>query len=156
MKPFSQRSKIASMISSKRRKEAALAKIRREEVERQVEAKLRLKTQEIQLQSMKGQLELDVVVEESRQKLAEATIEEAGYQEHASEISGLQVEIGNRRSGEPNGGRQDKKLGEHSIPTSRNSAARGAGPKCQHETCFWVLVFFNYWTAFQQESDDDS
>ena len=71
MKPFSQRSKIASMISSKRRKEAALAKMRREEVERQAEAKLRLKTQQIQLQSIKGQLELDVVVEESRQKLAE-------------------------------------------------------------------------------------
>ena len=62
------------MISSERRREAALAKIRREEVERQVEAKLRLKKQEIQIQSMKGQLDLDVVVEESRQKLAGATI----------------------------------------------------------------------------------
>ena len=58
------------------RKEAALAKIRREEVERQAEAKLRLKKQEIQIQWMKGQLELDVVLEESRQKLAEATIED--------------------------------------------------------------------------------
>ena len=38
---------------------------------------------------MKGQLELDVVVEESRQKLAEATIEEAEYLEDASEICGL-------------------------------------------------------------------
>ena len=55
-KPLSQRSKIASMTSSERRREAALAKIRREEVERQVEAKLRLKKQEIQIQSMKGQL----------------------------------------------------------------------------------------------------
>ena len=41
-KPLSQRSKIASMTSSERRREAALAKIRREEVERQAEAKLRL------------------------------------------------------------------------------------------------------------------
>ena len=85
-KPLSQRSKIASTTSSERRREAALAKIRREEVERQVEAKLRLKKQEIQIQSMKGQLDLDVVVEESRQKLAEATIEEAEYLEDASEI----------------------------------------------------------------------
>ena len=38
---------------------------------------------------MKGQLELDVVVEESRQKLAEATIEEAEYLEDASEICGI-------------------------------------------------------------------
>ena len=38
---------------------------------------------------MKGQLELDVVVEESRQKLAEATIEEVEYLEDASEICGL-------------------------------------------------------------------
>ena len=67
------------MTSSERRREAALAKIRREEVERQVEAKLRLKKQEIQIQSMKGQLDLHVVVEVSRQKLAEATIEEAEY-----------------------------------------------------------------------------
>ena len=85
-KPLSQRSKIASMTSSERRREAALAEIRREEVERQVKAKLRLKKQEIQIQSMKGQLDLDVVVEESRQKLAEATIEEAEYLEDASEI----------------------------------------------------------------------
>ena len=61
-KPLSQRSKIASMTSSERRREAVLAKIRREEVERQVEAKLRLKKQEIQIQSMKCQLDLDVVV----------------------------------------------------------------------------------------------
>ena len=88
-KPISQRSKIASITSSERRREAALAKIRREEVERQVEAKLRLKKQEIQIQSMKGQLDLDVVVEESRQKLAEATIEEAEYLEDASEICEL-------------------------------------------------------------------
>ena len=46
------------MTSSERRREAALAKISREEVERQVEAKLRLKKQEIQIQSMKGQLDL--------------------------------------------------------------------------------------------------
>ena len=38
---------------------------------------------------MKGQLELDVVVEESRQKLAEATMEEAEYLEEVSEICGL-------------------------------------------------------------------
>ena len=38
---------------------------------------------------MKGQLELDVVVEESRQKLAEATIEEAEYLEKTSQICGL-------------------------------------------------------------------
>ena len=77
------------MTSTERRKQAALAKIRHEEDERQAEAKLRSKKQEIQIQSMKGQLELDVVVEESRQKLAEATIEEAGYLEDASEICGL-------------------------------------------------------------------
>ena len=88
-KPLSQRSKIASMTSSERRGEAALAKIRSEEVERQAEAKLRLKRQEIQIQSMKGQLELGVVVEESRQKLAEATIEEAEYLEEVSKICGL-------------------------------------------------------------------
>ena len=35
---------------------------------------------------MNGQLDLDVVVEESRQKLAEAAIEEAEYLEDASEI----------------------------------------------------------------------
>ena len=61
------------MTSIECQKEAALAKIRREEVECQAEAKLRLKKQEIQIQWMKGQLELDVVLEESRQKLAEAT-----------------------------------------------------------------------------------
>ena len=77
------------MDSSERRREAAVAKIRREKVEHQAEAKLRLKKQEIQIQSMKGQLELDVVVEESRQKLAEATIEKAEYLEDASEICGL-------------------------------------------------------------------
>ena len=77
------------MTSSERRREAALAKNIREEVERQVEAKLRLKKQEIQIQSMKGQLDLDVVAEESRQKLAEATIEEAEYLEDASEICEL-------------------------------------------------------------------
>ena len=77
------------MTSSERLREAALAKIRREEVERQAEAKLRLKKQEIQIQSKKGQLELDVVVEESRQKLAEATIEDAEYLEDTSEICGL-------------------------------------------------------------------
>ena len=45
-----------------------------------------MKKQEIQIQSIKGQLDLDVVVEESRQKLAEAIIEEAEYLEDASEI----------------------------------------------------------------------
>ena len=74
-KHLSQHSKIPSVTSSERQREAALAKIRREEFERQAEAKLRLKKQEIQIQSMKGQLDLDVVVEESRQKLAEAIIE---------------------------------------------------------------------------------
>ena len=74
------------MNSSERRREAALAKVRREEVERQAEDKLRLKKQEIQIQSMKGQLELDVVVEESCQKLAEETIEGAEYLENASEV----------------------------------------------------------------------
>ena len=53
-KPLSQRSKIASMTLSERQREAALAKIRREEVERQVQATLRLKKQEIQIQSMEG------------------------------------------------------------------------------------------------------
>ena len=38
---------------------------------------------------MKGQLDLDVVVEESRQKLAEATIVEAEYLEDASETCEL-------------------------------------------------------------------
>ena len=72
------------MASSERRREAALAKIRSEEVERQAEAKLRLKKQEVQIHSMEGQLELDVVVVESSQTLAEATIEEAEYVEDAS------------------------------------------------------------------------
>ena len=58
------------MTSSKRQREAALSKIRREEFERQVVATLCLKKQEIQLQSMKGHLELDVVEEESRRKSA--------------------------------------------------------------------------------------
>ena len=88
-KPLSQRSKTASMISSERRREATIAKIKREEVERQAEVKLRLKKQEIQIQSRKGQLELYVIVEESRQKLAEATIEEAEYLRDASEICGF-------------------------------------------------------------------
>ena len=48
-----------------------------------------MKKQEIQIQSMKGQLDVDVVVEESRQKLAEATIEEAEYLKDASEICEL-------------------------------------------------------------------
>ena len=134
------------MTSSERRREADLAKIRREEVERQAEAKLRLKKQEIQNQSMKGQLELDVVVEESRQKLAEATNEDAEYLEHASEICGF------RRSrsklamavGEPNGGRQDKKLGEHSIPRSGDSSARGTSSKYQPGTSLRVFVIFKY------------
>ena len=77
------------MTSSERRREAVLEKNRREEVERQAESKLRLKKQEIQIQLMKGQLELDVLAEESRQKLGEATIEEADYLEDASEICGL-------------------------------------------------------------------
>ena len=77
------------MTSSERRREVALAKIRREEVERQAEAKLRLKKQELQIQSMKGQLELDVVEKKSRQNLAKATMEEAKYLEDASEICGL-------------------------------------------------------------------
>ena len=88
-KLFSQRSTFASVTSSERRREAALAKIRREEVERQAEVKLRLKKQEIQIQSMKGQLDLDVVAEESRQKLAEATIEEDEPLDDASEICEL-------------------------------------------------------------------
>ena len=54
------------MTSIERRREAALAKIRRVEVEREAEAKLRLKKQEIQLHSMKGQLELDVVFKKIR------------------------------------------------------------------------------------------
>ena len=77
------------MTSSERRRETALAKNRLEEIECQAEAKLCLKKQEIQNQSMKGQPELDVVVGESRQKLAEVTIEEAEYLEDASEICGL-------------------------------------------------------------------
>ena len=67
------------MTSSERRIKAALAKVRREEIERQTEAKLRLKKQKIQLQSMKSQLELVVVVKENRQKPAEATIKEADF-----------------------------------------------------------------------------
>ena len=39
---------------------------------------------------MKSQIEFDVVLEESHQKLAEATIEEADHLEDAPEISGLQ------------------------------------------------------------------
>ena len=42
-KPFPQHSKVASMTSIERRREAALAKIRRVEVEREAEAKLCLK-----------------------------------------------------------------------------------------------------------------
>ena len=77
------------MACSERRREAALTKIRGEEVEHQAEAKLRLKKQVIQIQSMKGQFGLDVVEEENRQKLAEATIEKAEYLEDASEICEL-------------------------------------------------------------------
>ena len=73
---------------------------------------------------MKGQLELDVVVEESRQKLAEATIEEAEYLEDASEFCGLRrsrSKLALAAVRRPNGGKQDKKVGEHSIPSSGNS-----------------------------------
>ena len=77
------------MLSSERRREAALAKIRCEEIERQAEAKLRLKKQAIQIQWMKGQLELDVIVEKSRQKLAEATLDETEYLEDGPENCGL-------------------------------------------------------------------
>ena len=51
--------------------------------------KLYFRKQEIQLQSLKFHLELDVAVEECRQKLVEATIEQAEYLEDPSEISGL-------------------------------------------------------------------
>ena len=46
------------MTSSERRREAeaTLANFKREEVERQAEAKHRLKKQKIRIQSMKGQL----------------------------------------------------------------------------------------------------
>ena len=91
---------------------------------------------------MKCQLELDVVVEENRQKLAEATIEEAEYLEDASEICGLRRSNG--RSGEPNGGKQDKKLSEHSIPSSGDISARGASSKCQFGPSFRVFVIFKY------------
>ena len=47
---------------------------------------------------MKGQLDLDVVVEGGRQTLAEATIEEAEYLEDATEI--CELRRGNGRSGE--------------------------------------------------------
>ena len=62
------------MTSSERRRETALGTVRREEVERQTEAKLSLKKLKIQLQSMKSQLEFNVVLDESHQKLAKATI----------------------------------------------------------------------------------
>ena len=53
------------MTSSERRREAALAKIGGNEVEHQTDPKLCFEKQEIQLQSMKFQLELEVVVVKS-------------------------------------------------------------------------------------------
>ena len=108
------------MTSSERRREAAHAKIGRKEVKHQAYPKLCFKKPEIQLQSMKFQLKLDVAVEEWRQKLVEAFIEQAEHLEDASEISGLCRSRATDPSGEPNGGRQDKKLGENSITSSVN------------------------------------
>ena len=53
---------------------------------------------------MKSQLDLNVAVEGSRKKLAEATIEEAEYLENASEISGLR----DRSSNHSHRGRQNR------------------------------------------------
>ena len=65
------------MIESQ--KEAALVKNRLEEVEGQTGAKHRLKSH----------FELDVVVKERRQKLAETNNEDAEFLEDACKVSGL-------------------------------------------------------------------
>ena len=54
---------MASMTPSERQREVAFAKFRRDKIERQAEAYLRLKKQAIQLQSMKVQFKIDVVAE---------------------------------------------------------------------------------------------
>ena len=104
---------------------------------------------EIQIQSMKNQLEIDVVVEESRQTLAEATIEEAEYLEDASEICRLFRSMSKLTMAvQENQTEEVKKLGKHLICSSRNYSAPGASPKRQPGTCFRILVFFRYWTTF--------
>ena len=69
-----------SKTSSQRKKELLLTKIRREEIERKSEAALRL-------QETKSRLVLLEMEEINRQRLAEATMEEAEQQEDASEGS---------------------------------------------------------------------
>ena len=69
-----------SKTSSQRKKELLLTKIRREEIERKSEAALRL-------QETKSRLVLLEMEEIKRQRLAEATMEEAEQQEDASEGS---------------------------------------------------------------------
>ena len=132
------------MSSSERRREEAFAKFRREDVERQAEAELRLKKQQIQIQSMKGQLEFDVVVEKSRQKLAEATIKEAEYLEDASEICRLR-----RCSSKLAMAVQENQTEEdrtRSWVNTQFAAHEGiqAEVPVQHGTCFRIFVIFKY------------
>ena len=92
---------------------------------------------------MQGQLELYVVVEESRQKLAKATIEEAEKLRTLLKSVGFVVarRIGNGRSEEPNGGTQDKKkLSEHSNPSSEKSSTRDDGPNLLLISCHFQVL----------------
>ena len=100
---------------------------------------------------MSSQLELDVVVEESRQKLAEETIEEAEYLKDASKISGFC-----RSRSKLAMAVQDNQSEEDRTRSWGNDWAHGTGPKCQPGTCFRFLFVLKHWTAFQQESNDDS
>ena len=101
-----------------------------------------LKKQEIRIQSMKGQLDLDVVVEESRQKLAEATIEEVEYLEDASEICELRRSRSKLAMAvQENQTEEDR---TRNCVNSGDSSARGASPKCQSGTSFRVFVIFKY------------
>ena len=52
--------------------------------------------------------------------------------------------IGDGRSGEPNGGRQEKNLGDNSIPSSGNYSNGGASPKCQPGTSFPFLLISKF------------
>ena len=74
-----------SKTSSQRKKELLLAKTRREEIERKDEAALRL-------QETKDRLVLLELEESNRQRLAEATMEEAELQEDTSEVSEILVD----------------------------------------------------------------
>ena len=95
-KPSSKASKVASKTSSQRHRDLLVAQQRREEIERQNEAALRLTRQ-------KQELELSMLEEENRKKLAEATLEEFELQHSygASELQELLSQLSDTTRDKP-------------------------------------------------------